>query len=86
MSEDEYLHIDEAHVRDGCSPRETLAIEFAERFALEHRAMDEAFFERLRAQYDDAEIVELAGTVAFCLGIGRVYAVLDIANECPVVH
>lgn len=48
--------------------------------------MDGAFFERLRGVYSDAEIVELAGTVAFCLGIGRVYAVLDIANECPVVH
>ena len=63
-----------------------VAIEFAERFALEHRAMDAEFFGRLRAHYDDAEIVELGGTVAFCLGIGRVYAVLDIANECPVVH
>ena len=63
-----------------------MAIEFAERFALEHRDMDAAFFERMRAHYADAEIVELAGTVAFCLGIGRVYAVLDIANECPVVH
>lgn len=73
-------------MRDRCSPREALAIEFAERFALEHRAMDAGFFERMRAQYSDAEIVELAGTVAFCLGVGRVYAVLDIANECPVVH
>lgn len=40
----------------------------------------------MRREYTDAEIVELAGTIAFCLGIGRVYAVLDIANECPVVH
>lgn len=48
--------------------------------------MDRAFFDRLRADYDDDEIVELAGTVAFCLGIGRVYTALDIANECPVVH
>lgn len=44
------------------------------------------FFARLRGAYDDAEIVELAGLIAFCLGIGRVYRVLDIANECPVVH
>ena len=73
-------------MRDGCSPREALAIEFAERFALEHREMDSEFFDRLRAHYGNAEIVELGGLVAFCLGIGRVYAVLDIANECPVVH
>lgn len=48
--------------------------------------MDAAFFERMREVYSDPEIVELAGTVSFCLGVGRVYTILDIANECPVVH
>lgn len=72
--------------RDDFSPRECLAIEFAERFALEHRNMDKAFFDRMRDQFSDAEIVELAGAVAFSMGIGRVSKVLDIANDCPVVH
>jgi hypothetical protein len=62
-----------------------MAIEFAERFALDHHDMG-PLFAQMREVYTDAEIVELAGTVAFCLGIGRVYASLDIANECPVVH
>lgn len=48
--------------------------------------MDAEFFARLRAEFADAEIVELAGLVAFSMGIGRVSKVLDIANECPVVH
>jgi alkylhydroperoxidase family enzyme len=67
------------------SDRERLAIEYAERFALDHTDMGE-LVSRMRTAYTDAEIVELAGTVAFCLGIGRVYASLEIANECPVVH
>lgn len=48
--------------------------------------MDGAFFDRMRAEYADPEIVELAGVVAFSMGIGRVSRVLDIANECPVMH
>lgn len=48
--------------------------------------MDSGLFDRMRSEFKDAEIVELAGIVAYCMGIGRVSAVLDIANECPVVH
>ena len=72
--------------RDHYSTRECLAIEFAERFALEHRDMDHELFTRMRAEFTDVEIVELAGLVAFSMGIGRVSRVLDIANDCPVVH
>ena len=48
--------------------------------------MDSGLFDRMRSEFADAEIVELAGIVAFSMGVGRVSAVLDIANECPVVH
>ncbi|GIS89923.1 hypothetical protein CM1200mP19_2540 [bacterium] len=64
--------------------RSVLLSIFAERFATEHRDLDADFFTELRNQFSDVEIVELATTIAFCLGIGRVYTVLDIANECPV--
>ena len=39
--------------------RERLAIEFAEKMALEHQSIDDAFFGRLRAEFSDPEIVEL---------------------------
>lgn len=44
------------------------------------------FFGRMNASFTASEIVELSAFVGFCLGIGRIYTVLDIANECPVVH
>lgn len=78
--------MDSYRERDDFTARECLAIEFAERFALEHRDMDQELFTRMRAEFTDAEIVELAGLVAFSMGIGRVSRVLDIANDCPVVH
>ncbi len=44
------------------------------------------FIDEMRSHYTDAEIVELSATVGFCMGIGRIYTVLDIASECPVPH
>ncbi len=63
-----------------------LALNFAEDFCNDPNSLNEEFFVELRSEFSDEEIVDLAGYVAFCLGIGRVYKVLDIANECPVVH
>ncbi len=63
-----------------------LALNFAEEFCNDPNSLNDEFFVELRSEFSDAEIVDLAGYVAFCLGIGRVYKVLDIANECPVVH
>ena len=76
---------------DGVTPesltqREELAIDFAEKFCLSPANLTEDFFNDLKSQFADREIVELSGYCAFCLGIGRVYKVLEIANECPVIH
>ena len=85
LNEDLYDHVNEYRGRDEFTTREKLAIEYAERFALDHRQIGSDFIERLRVEYRDEEIVELAGLVAFCMGVGRIYAVLDIANECAIV-
>tara|TARA_B100001971_G_C18133248_1_gene506052 strand:+ start:259 stop:534 length:276 start_codon:yes stop_codon:yes gene_type:complete len=84
LTEELYSHVHEYENSEDYSGQECLAIEFAERFATEHQNLDAAFFAELRNQFSSVEIVELATTIAFCLGIGRVYTVLDIANECPV--
>ncbi len=84
LTEEMYSHVHEYADSGDYSERESLAIEFAERFATEHQNLDSTFFAALREQFSDVEILELATTIAFCLGIGRVYTVLDIANECPV--
>ncbi|KIE52430.1 MAG: hypothetical protein CL454_05285 [Acidimicrobiaceae bacterium] len=63
-----------------------LAIEYAEGFSISPNELTDEFFKNLNSHFTSREIVELSGYIAFCLGIGRVYKVLDIANECPVVH
>lgn len=86
LTEDLYLQIANYRENESFSEREKLAIEYSERFALDHTRIGDDLINRLRAEYSDPEIVELAGMVAFCMGIGRVYSVLDIANECPIMR
>jgi alkylhydroperoxidase family enzyme len=58
--------------------RERLAAEFAQRFALDHLAMDDAFWARLRAAYGDDEIADLTICCGTFLGLGRMLAVMGV--------
>jgi alkylhydroperoxidase family enzyme len=67
------------------TPRERLAAELGEQFAIDHTQIDDAFFERLREHFSDTEILELMVTAGFCVGLGRAYQVLDIARDFDVL-
>ena len=60
------------------SDRERLAAEFAERFALDHLAMDDEFWARLRSEFADDEIADLTMCCGAFLGMGRVLAVIGV--------
>jgi alkylhydroperoxidase family enzyme len=58
------------------STRERLAAEFAERFALDHLAMGDEFWDRLRAAFGDDELADLTMCCGMFLGLGRMLAVV----------
>jgi alkylhydroperoxidase family enzyme len=58
--------------------RERLAAEFAQRFALDHLAMDDDFWGRLHAAYADDELADLTMCCGMFLGLGRVLAVVGV--------
>jgi len=60
------------------SERERLAAEFAQRFALDHLAMDDDLWERLHAAYTDDELADLTMCCGMFLGLGRVLAVMGV--------
>ena len=66
----------------GYSERERLAIDYAERFALDHHAIDDDFFDRLRAAYSDAEILDLTVCIGGWLALGRTLHVLGLDEHC----
>jgi alkylhydroperoxidase family enzyme len=73
-----YADVADWRASDALSEREKLAAEFAQRFALDHLAMDDAFWTRLRAAYADDEIADLTMCCGMFLGLGRVLAVIGV--------
>src|ERR1700694_5597 len=68
----------------GYTPRQRLAIDYAERFANDHASIDDAFFGRLRGLFTDEEILDLTLCVAVFLGLGRSLAVLGVDQSCAI--
>src|SRR5260370_41933495 len=77
-ADDLYAHVDDPD-QGAYTERERLAIEFAERFALDHAGFDNAFFTRLRAAYADGELLAPAPCSGAFLGLGRAPPRLPVA-------
>jgi alkylhydroperoxidase family enzyme len=84
VTEEMYAHVAEYRERDEYSEREKLAIEFAERFALDHTNLDDDFWRRLRAAYADEEILDLTICIGTFIALGRMLAVLGVDPACSV--
>jgi alkylhydroperoxidase family enzyme len=84
VTEELYTNVKEYRDYEGFSDREKIAIEYAERFALDHLSIDDEFFERLRAQLTDEEIVDLSICIATFVGFGRLTKILALDQGCAV--
>src|SRR5689334_23106040 len=84
LTEDDYAHVLEYSTYASYSERERLAVEYAELFALDHHAIDDAFFARLRAAYTDAEILDLTVCIGGWVALGRTLHVLGLDEQCAL--
>ena len=84
LSEDLYASVASWATHPELSDAERVAIEFAEKFALDHQSLDDAFFARMRRFWSDEEIVEISICVGTWLSLGRVVKVLDASVSCPL--
>jgi AhpD family alkylhydroperoxidase len=84
VTEDLYEHVHEAATHPGYTERQRLAVEYAERYATDHRGIDDELFARLRSVFTDAEILDLTMCVAVYLGLGRALEVLGIDDSCAI--
>lgn len=82
LTEELYAAVGDAHRQEVFSPAERLAVEYAERFALDWDDIDDELFDRLREHFDDAEIVDLTFCIARHLAFGRMTRVLGLDREC----
>jgi AhpD family alkylhydroperoxidase len=81
VTEDLYAHVDDPGNHE-YSAAESLALDFAERFCLDHRSIDAAYFERLKECFSDVQILELTACIADWVGMGRMTAILDLDQAC----
>ena len=53
--------------------------------AIAHHGMDDEFFDRLKTEYSDEQILELGMMIGQFIGFGRLLMVLDLESKfCPV--
>ncbi|WP_375486646.1 carboxymuconolactone decarboxylase family protein [uncultured Mycobacterium sp.] len=79
-----YQHVAAYATYPGYTPRQRLAIEYAERFATDHPSIEDAFIARMRGLFTDAEILDLTLCIAVFLGLGRTLTVLGIDQSCAI--
>lgn len=84
VEDDLYAHLDDYQTYDGYTDRQRLAIEYAARFAIDHGSIDDDLFDRLRARFTDAEILDLTMCIASYLGLGRALAALGIEDHASL--
>ena len=80
VTEELYAHVAE-HGHPEYSAAEQVAIEYAEKFALDHLSIDDAFFARLRAHFSDADILDLTICIADFMGFDVAPPVKEAAIE-----
>ena len=67
---------------DGLDARARLAAEYAERYATDHHGIDDQFWDRMFAEYSQAEVVELTMCLGAWLSFGRLNRVFGLDTAC----
>lgn len=83
LTEDLVCSLEKPSEAADLTDREKAALEYADVFAMDHFAITDDTFIRLREHYSQAEIVELAMFVAYYFGMGRLFASWDMTDDLP---
>jgi alkylhydroperoxidase family enzyme len=84
VTEAEYAAVEQWQNCETFDVRDRLAVEYAERFALDHHTLDDAFYTRLRASFSDAEVLDLTVCIGGWLALGRTLHVLGLDDSCAI--
>jgi AhpD family alkylhydroperoxidase len=63
---------------DLLTPRERAAVRFAEKLAVDHNKVDDALWAEVRAQFSEAEVIELVAHTTLYIGFGRFNEIVGI--------
>jgi alkylhydroperoxidase family enzyme len=82
VDEELYANVEAWRDHPSYSEPERLAIEYAERFALDHKNIDDAFFDRLKEHFSDPDILDLTICIGNWVAFGRLTMLLDLDEAC----
>jgi AhpD family alkylhydroperoxidase len=83
LDEDAVCSLERPAEADNLSDAERAALRFAELFATNHLAIDDAVYDELRQHFSEDQLVELGLHCAIALGVGRLSATWDVSENLP---
>jgi alkylhydroperoxidase family enzyme len=86
LTEEFYAAVAEWRTTDLLDDAERVAVEYAERYALDPWGIDDDLFARLAQHWSAGDIVEMTFGIARHLGFGRLTKVLSLDLACPIPH
>jgi AhpD family alkylhydroperoxidase len=83
VTEDVVCSLERPADADDLSEAERAALRYADLFATNHLAIDDAVYDDLRRYFTEGELVEIGLNCAIDVGIGRLTATWDVTDDLP---
>lgn len=83
-TEDDYANVAAWSTWPGFSDAERMAVSFAELFALDHLALDDAWFAHARQYFTDDQLHAMGIMVGSWVALGRMQTVFDVHTSCAL--
>ncbi|OBB73689.1 carboxymuconolactone decarboxylase family protein [Mycobacterium sp. 852014-52144_SCH5372336] len=83
LTEDAVCSLERPEEADDLSDAERNALRFADLFATDHLAIDDAVYDDLRHHFTEEELVELGVHCAYAVGMGRLAATWAVTDDVP---
>ena len=86
LDEEQIGQLDRPPEEQHFAPRERLAIEFAERMACDHLAIDDGFVAKLREHFSEPEILELGMMIGQYISLGRILVITGAQHAACEIY
>ncbi len=83
LTEDLVCALERPADADDLTPAERSALRYADLFATNHLAIDDAMYDDLRQHFSEDELVELGVHCAYAVGMGRLAATWSVTDDVP---
>jgi AhpD family alkylhydroperoxidase len=83
LTEETICSLERPMEAEDLSDAEKAAVRYADLFATNHLAIDDAVYDELRVHFTEGELVELAMRCAHMVGFGRMVATLAVIDGLP---